>query len=115
MQKTVSPIMDLGRLIEAGKGQRPAAQEKRHHDASGGNHVGIFTHKKEPELQGAVLRVVPADELRFRFRQIERQTIGFSKGRDRKDENRYWLLENQPAVLGLIANHSAQIQIADKQ
>src|SRR5207302_5456225 len=60
-------------------GKIPAAKEQDHQQETRRHHVRVLADKKQAELQGAVFRVVAADQLLLRLRQIERQTVALGE------------------------------------
>jgi hypothetical protein len=89
---------------------RPTTQEERHHHGRGSDHVGVLTQEEERELHGAVFGVVSADEFGLGLRKIEGQTVGLGERRDQEDDEGQRLLEDHPAVLGLIPDDVAQVE-----
>ena len=58
----------------------PSAKKQQRGQTGDGDHVGVFRHEEHGKLHGAVLGVVSRDQFSFRFRQIERNAVGFGIG-----------------------------------
>ena len=119
------------RPVEAEEGQRPAAEEQRRHHRRAGEHVRVFADEEHAELHRAVFRVVAADEFGLRLRHVEGQAVRFREGGDEENhegddaardeqerlraeataENR----EGVPAVLRLVLDDFAEVQVADDE
>ena len=64
----------------------PAAQKQQRGNGTYSDHVGVFSHKESGEFHGGIFDVETSYQFVFRFRQIERNTIGFSKGCNHEQE-----------------------------
>src|SRR5205823_5839324 len=81
---TKNPAM--GTVRNAGK--MPTSKKKGDDNGRSGDHGSIFPEEKEGELHRAVFGVIAADQFRFRFRQIEWQSVCFREYGDNKDSER---------------------------
>jgi len=59
--------------------------------------------------------VVAAHELGLGLRQVEGQAVGLGEGGDQEDHEGQRLLEDHPAVLGLVADDLAQVEALGEQ
>src|SRR6266487_2902542 len=113
------------------KWKMPAAEEQGHDNGRASDHGGVFAEKEKRELHRAVFGVITADQLRFGFRKIERQSICFGEDRDRENNKRNehrnreqplptirpiadeW--RDHPAILDLITDNAGQAQLTNQQ
>ena len=76
----------------------PTAQKDGGKDRRPDHYVGILGHKKDSELETAILRVKATDQIGLRFGHVERQTIGLGKKGNEKDQGRDRLDDKKPAL-----------------
>ena len=68
------------------KGSEPAAQEEDGSQGADGDHVDIFSHEEECELDTAILGSEARDQLVLSFGQVKWRATGLSQPADKVDD-----------------------------
>ena len=64
----------------------PTAQKKQGDERAGHRDVNVFSHVEHGELQRGVLGVIPGNDFRLCFREIERQPVRLGECGDQENE-----------------------------
>ena len=82
----------------------PPAEEQDRQQEAGRHHVRVFAQKEHAELERTVFRVVTADQLLLRFRQVEGQAIALGQDTGEEEQKCQRLIPDVPMSAYLVVN-----------